>query len=107
MAQKPPHYFAYIVPGILVRRKMLRAGWQKVAPLFHYRGVAELFAGNPGDGNFVPQCGQFDQPRSTPRPQFGQVACSAVPQCGQKTNPDGTSRAQPGQGLGMGLRKIK
>ncbi|MGD0404832.1 MAG: hypothetical protein ABSB66_16740, partial [Candidatus Acidiferrales bacterium] len=59
------------------------------------------------EGNFVPQCGQFAQPRSTARPQLGHVACSGVPQCGQKTNPDGISWEQPGHGLGMGLRKIK
>jgi len=36
-----------------------------------------------GDGSFVPQLGQFAQPTSTPRPQFGQVGSSEVPQCGQ------------------------
>src|ERR1700684_2140932 len=49
-----------------------------------------------GDGNFVPQPGQFAQPTSTPRPQFGQVGSSDVPQCGQNVYPDFRTCEHPG-----------
>jgi hypothetical protein len=60
-----------------------------------------------GDGNFVPQLGQFAQPNSTLRPQFGQVGSSEVPQCGQNVYPDFRTCEHPGHGFISGSRRMK
>jgi len=60
-----------------------------------------------GDGNFVPQAGQFAQPDSTPRPQFGQVGNSEVPQSGQNVYPDFRTCEHPGHGFISGSRRMK
>ena len=60
-----------------------------------------------GEGSFVPHCGQFAQPSSTLRPQFGQVGSSEVPQYGQKVYPDFRTCEHPGHGFISGSRKMK
>ncbi len=60
-----------------------------------------------GEGSFVPQVGQFAQPSSTLRPQFGQVGSSDVPQYGQNVYPDFRTCEHPGQGFISGSRRMK
>ena len=60
-----------------------------------------------GDGNFVPQAGQFAQPDSTLRPQFGQVGNSDVPQSGQNVYPDFRTCEHAGHGFSSGSRRMK